>query len=68
VETDEDDELFLSTMTKNPKQEKKATRAVQYKGASRLVDLILYRVLLERFSDRRADGRALFCVVYAVIE
>ena len=41
METDEDDELFLSTMTKNPKHEKKATRAVQYKGASRLVDLIL---------------------------
>ena len=54
-------------MTKNPKHEKKATRAVQYKGASRLVDLILYRVLLERFSDGRADGRALFWVVYAVI-
>lgn len=59
METDEDDELFLSTMTKNPKQEKKATRAVQYKGASKLVDLILYRVLLCAFqTDGQTDARS----------
>ena len=59
METDEDDELFLSTMTKNPKQEKKATRAVQYKGASKLVDLILYRVLLCAFqTDGQTDTRS----------
>lgn len=55
----EDDELFLSTMTKNPKHEKKATRAVQYKGASKLVDLILYRVLLCAFqTDGQTDARS----------
>ena len=58
METDED-ELFLRTMTKNPKHEKKATRAVQYKGASRLVDLILYCVLLCAFqTDRQTDTRS----------